>query len=139
MPSVAQTIRDALMLEIRKVTNIGAVKSDWEHWATEGRLPAAFVILDSEESVRNPTQSKEVLAHFRIATLLSKRSPNDAFDTLKAAIENEIEDDPTLGGIALDAFYTAAGPFATTSRASGRKYTRDLFVDVLYRHPRGAA
>lgn len=139
MPSAAENIRDALIVEVKKVPLIGAVKSDWEHWTTEARLPAAFVVLDSEESIRNPTQSKEVLAHYRIATLLRKLSPNSAFDTLKAAIENEIEDDPTLGGLALDAFYTACGPFATTSRASGAIYTRDLFVDVLYRHPRGAA
>ena len=139
MPSVAQQIREVLIDEIRKVTGIGAVSSDWEHWTTESRLPAAYVILDSEESIRNPTQSKEVTGHYRIATILRKQSPNDAFDTLKAAIENEIEDDPTLGGIALDAIYVAAGPFATTSRASGAIYTRDLFVDVLYRHPRAAA
>lgn len=139
MPSVAQNIRDALITEIKKVTNIGAVSSDWEHWTTEARLPAAYVILDSEESIRNPTQSKEVIGHYRIATLLRKQSPMNAFDTLKAAIEDEIEDDPTLGGIALDAMYVAAGPFATTPRASGTIYTRDLFVDVFYRHPRGAA
>lgn len=139
MPSKAQMIRDAITVEIRKVAGIGATGSDWTTFEKEGRLPAAYTILDTSEASRGPTQSKEVLAHIRIPTIVRSQEPENAFDDLMAAIENEIEDEPSLGGIAHDAWVSGCGAFATAKTIAGEVYVRDIFVEVEYRHDRGAA
>jgi hypothetical protein len=139
MSSKAQQIREAVTAEIAKVSGIGATGSDWKLWAQETNLPAAYTILDSDSSERSPTQSKEVTARFRIATIISSETPQDAFDELRAGIEAELEDDPSLGGLALDAWVSGCNPFATAKSIAGTVYVRDVLIDVIYRHPRGSA
>jgi hypothetical protein len=139
MPSVAQQIRDALIVEVNKVSALLTVSSKWTHWQQEKNLPAAYVLRDTDDAERGPTQSKEVIAHFRIVLVIRSDNPEDIFDTLDAAIENQIEDDPTLGGLALDAVRTGVDRFATAEGISGQVYPREIFYDVLYRHARAAA
>jgi len=138
MPSKDQLVREALATEVRKVVGIGTVMADgfWQLWNQETAMPAAYVILDSDSKDRSPTRSKEVSASFRIATTLRSEKPQDAFDTLRAAIETEIEDDPGLGGLVRDAWVSGCGPFATAKSISGDFYVRNIFVDVSYRYPR---
>jgi len=136
MPSKDQLVREALTTEIKKVSSIGATGSDWRLWNQETSLPAAYTILDEDDKERAPTRSKEVTARFRIATIIASETPQDAFDALRAAIETEIEDDPSLGGLALDAWVSGCGRFATAKSIAGQVYVRDIFVDVIYRYPR---
>jgi hypothetical protein len=136
MSTKAQQIREALLTEIRKVAGIGAVSSQWKLWKDESSLPAAYVILDGDDQELLPTRSKQVHAHFRIATILQSETPQDAFDDLRGAIETEIEDDPALGGLADAAWVSGTSHFATATSIAGPVYVRDLFVDVHYRHPR---
>ena len=138
MPSKHQDIRDAITTEIRKVVGIGSTGSDWKLWKQENRFPAAYTILDSDAAELSPTRSKEVTAEFRIATIISSERQQDAFDDLRAAIEREIEDDPTLGNIALEAEVKGVTPFATAQAISGPVYVRDIFVTVIYRYTRAA-
>lgn len=139
MPSVAQQVRDALIVEIHKVADLRTVSSKWAHWQTEANLPAAYVLKDRDDAERGPTQSKEVIAHFRIVVVIRSDNPEDIFDTLDAAIENQVEDDPTLAGLALDAVRTGVDRFATAESIGGQVYVREIFYDVLYRHARAAA
>ncbi len=137
MPTKAQQVRDALTTEIQKVAGIGATGSDWRLWSQEGRLPAAYTILDSDESELSPTVSKTVRARFRIATIIQSETPQNAFDDLRGAIEMQIEDDPSLGGLAGAAWVSGTTPFATAKSVAGEVYVRDLLVEVIYKHPRG--
>ena len=138
MPTLAQQVREALIAEIKKVSGIGTVSSDWKSWNQTSRLPAAYVILDSDDSERAPTRSKEVRAHYRIATVLHSTTTQDKFDDLRGSIETEIEDDPSLGGLVLDAWVSGVSEFATSKTIAGDVYVRDIFVEVHYRHDRGA-
>jgi len=139
VPSISQQVREAIITEVKKVANIGAVSSDWEHWNQETRFPAAFVILDSDVSERLPTRSKEVSASFLVACILQSEKPQDDFDTLRAGIENQIEDDPALGGLVIDAWVSGVSSFSTSKTVAGQVYIRDVLVNVIYRHARGAA
>lgn len=139
MSTKAQLVRDAITTEIRKVAGIGATGSDWTTWEKEARLPAAYTVLDTDEKEPGPTRSKTVTAHVRIPTILRSQNPEDAFDDLRAAIENQLEDDPSLGGLVFDCYVSGCGPFATAQTAAGEVYVRDIFVEVEYRHDRGAA
>lgn len=138
-PSKAQLVRDAITTEIAKVPNIGATGSDWTLWMNESRLPAAYTILETDEKERGPTQSKTVRAHFRVPTILATQTPENDFDDLRAAIEDQIEDDPTLGGLVFDCWVSGCGSFATAKAISGEVYVRDIFVEAEYRHDRAAA
>ena len=138
MPSKAQQIRDALTTEIRKVVGIGSTGSDWKLWREENRFPAAYTIHASDAAELSPTRSKEVEAQFRIATIISSQRPQDAFDDLRAAIETEIEDDPSLGNIAQEAWVAGVSEFETTQAISGPVYVRFIFVTIKYRYARGA-
>jgi hypothetical protein len=136
MPSTGQQIREALTTEIEKIAGIGETGSDWTLWDQVSRFPAAYTILDTDVSERLPTRSKTVTASFRIACILQSEHPENDFDDLRAAIETQIEDDPTLGGLAMDAWVSGVGSFATAKVISGQVYVRNVFVDVIYRHPR---
>jgi len=136
MPSKDQLVREALITEVKKVAGIGAVESNWNLWTQESRLPAVYPILDSDTKSRAPTRSKEVEARFRLATIISSDTPQDAFDALRAGVETQIEDDPSLGGLALDAWVSGCSPFATAKSIAGQVYVRDIFVDVIYRYTR---
>ncbi len=133
----SRLIRDALTTEIRKVVGIGATGTDWRLWVKETSFPAVYTILDSEDAEPMPTRSKEVHAHFRLATIISSTTPEDAFDQLRADIEMQIEDDPALGGLADDVWMSGCGHFATGKSIAGSVYVRDVFVEVIYRHGRG--
>ena len=137
MPTKAQLVREALATEIRKVAGIGSVSSQVKLWKEETNLPAAYVILDSDDSRFEPTESKTVDAHFRIAMVLQSETPQDVFDDLRGAIEAEIEDDPSLGGLVDVAFVSGVGGFATSTSIAGQVYVRNIFVDVTYKHARG--
>ena len=136
MPTKAQLVREALITEVKKVSGIGAVSSQWKLWNEESNLPAAYVILDDDDSRFEPTQSKTVDAHFRIATIIQSETPQDVFDDLRGAIEVEIEDDPSLGSLVDVAFVSGTSRFATSKSIAGQVYVRDIFVDVTYKHPR---
>ncbi len=138
MPSKGQQIHDALTTEIRKVVGIGSTGSDWKLWREENRFPAAYTILDFDSAELSPTRSKEVTAEFMIATIISSDRPQNAFYDLRKAIETEIEDDPTLGNIALEAWVKGVSFHATAQAISGPVYVRDIFVTVKYRYTRGA-
>jgi len=135
---IATDVRNAITTEVAKVAGIGATGSDWRHWANEGRLPAAYTILDTVEKEISPTRSKTVLAHYRIAAILKSQNPEDDFDLLMADIETEIEDDPSLGNLVEVAWVTGCDEFATAKQISGEVYVRNIFVDVRYKHVRGA-
>lgn len=141
MPTKAQQVREALATEVKKVAALKLVQADgfWKLWNQEPTLPAAYVILDDDESEPGPTQSKTVHARYRIAVTLASERPQDEFDDIRGAIETEIEDDPTLGGLAMaqkGAIVSGVGRFATAKSISGDFYVRDIFVDVDYYHPR---
>ena len=82
MPTKAQLVREALETEIKKVSGIGHVSSQVKLWKDESNLPAAYVILDSDDSRFEPTESKTVDCRFRIATVLQSEKPQDVFDDL---------------------------------------------------------
>jgi|GEM_PF-5407826 len=136
--SKGKDVRNALTVEIQKVTDIGTTGSRWHHWQKVQRFPAAFTILESDDKERTPFRSKEVTATYRIATIIRGDNPEDEFDDLRDAIETEIEDDPSLGGLALDAWVSGTGDFATTTIIAGQVYVRDIFVTVVYRYSRGS-
>ena len=138
MPSKGQQIHDALTTEIRKVVGIGSTGSNWKLWREENRFPAAYTILDSDAAELSPTRTKTVTAEFLIATIISSGRYQNAFYDLRRAIETEIEDDPTLGGLSDEAWIRGVGPFATTQAIAGEVYVRDIFVRVIYKYPRGA-
>lgn len=137
--SKGRQIRDAVMAEVAKVVGLGDRGPDWTLWDRIQVFPAAFTILDSDRSERGPTTSKTVTAFFRIACVLQSATPQDDFDALRAAIEAEIEDDPSLGQLAEDAFVSGVSPFATAPEISAQTYVRNIYVDVIYRHARAAA
>lgn len=139
MPDPKSTqIRDALITEIKKVVGIGTVSSDLKLWQEEARLPAVYLIEDSERSDRAPTRSKEVQGTYRAVAVLQSEQPQKKFEALRRDIETQIEDDPSLGGLALDAWRSSTGPFATTTSNSGQVYVREIFIEVIYRHARAA-
>ncbi len=138
MPSKGQEIHDALTTEIRKVAGIGSTGSDLKLWKEESRFPAAYTILESDAAELSPTRSKTVIAEFRIATIIRSGRPQNAFYDLRAAIETEIEDDPTLGNLAQEAWVRGVDPFATTEMISGPVYVRNIFVTIIYMYTRGA-
>ena len=139
MPSKAQGIRDKLITLLRTVSLLKSVTSDWEHWHDEMDLPSAVVIRDRSPAERGPTRSKEVTDHFRIVVTMITENGQDDFDTIEAAIENVVEAEPTLGGLALDAWRVDTDPFATAETVRGQVYVRQIFIDVFRRHTRAAA
>lgn len=139
MLSTAQQIRAALLTEIQQVPGIGETGYDPELWDKVTRVPGATVVLDTVEKERAPTRSKQALARYIVACTLRGENLQDQFDTLMAAIENAIEDDPSLGGLAMDAWVAGCGPFATSRDIALKTYIRGIVVMVEYRHPRAAA
>jgi hypothetical protein len=139
MPTKAQLVREALLTEIRKVSGIGATGYlPRNTWRDETNLPAGYLVLEDDDSVRSPTRSKEVEARYRVAFVFRSENPPDTFDDLRGAVEAQIEDDPSLGGLVLDAWYSGCGRFHTAKTLAGDVYVRDVFITVIYRHDRGA-
>lgn len=139
MPSKAQLVRQAIIAEIKTVAGIGAVTQSFKVWNAETLFPAVYVFLEREEKRRNPTTFKEVEASYLAACVLKTANPEDAFDELKAAIENKIEDDPSLGGLCMDTWVSGCGRFVYEETATEQIYKRNIRIEANYRHVRAAA
>lgn len=137
MPTKAQLVREALQTEVAKASLLKTVSEQWQHWKDETNLPAAYVILDEDDSGFEPTQSKTVNGHFRIAVVLKSDTPQDLFDDIRGQVETQIEDDPSLGGLANWAYVSGVSRFATSTQIAGQLYVRDIYVEVQYLHARG--
>jgi hypothetical protein len=137
--NIARQIRGGLIAEIKKVAGIGHVSSDWVHWTNVTRFPACFVMRETSTQEVSPTRSKTVEDRFRLVWVLQSETPEDDFDDLADAAENEIEDDPSLGNLIEQCWVSAIGSFATSAAISGGVYVREMFVDAVYKHVRAAA
>jgi hypothetical protein len=139
LPSKARLIRQALIAEIKTAAGIGSVTQSFKLWNSETLFPAVYVFLDREEKIRNPTRSKECEAFYVASCVLKTANPEDAFDELKAEIENKIEDDPTLGGLCMDTWVSGCGRFIYEETATEQIYKRNIRIEAKYRHVRAAA
>jgi len=137
--SKAQLVRQALIAEIKTVPGIGTVTESFRTWNAAILFPAVFLFLEREEKRRSPTRSKECDASYLAACTLKTAEPENAFDELKAAIENKIEDDPTLGGLCRDAWVSGCGRFIYEETATEQIYKRNIRIEASYRHVRAAA
>lgn len=138
MPSKLSQIKDALVTEIQKIAGIGATGTNLSAWHEEHDLPAAFVGIATETKERAPIRSKQGSADFFVHTIVEGDDPLQLFFDLYASIEAEIEDDPTLGGLALDAFVSGTTALVTGETIAQGKHVADVFVTVQYRHDRAA-
>ena len=132
-------IKDALVTEIQKIAGIGATGTKLSAWYEEHDLPAAFVGFASETKEPGPTRSKEGVAEFFVHTIVEGDDSLQLFMNLYEQIEKEIEDDPSLGGLALDVNVGSNAIALVTSETIAQgKHVADVLVTVKYRHDRGA-
>jgi len=141
MPTpVQQQVRDAIIAEIAKVPGIGYTGLLRRMWDTQARFPAAPIVEEPLEKERFPTQSKTAHARFRVPVLIKgSQEPENDFLELAANIEDQIEDDPRLGGLTLDCWVSGYGSFGTAPEIAEDVYVRNVFIDAEYRHPRAQA
>lgn len=135
--SELRKITDALVVESQKVVNIGRTGKVLLNWHEVEDLPAAMLGVAQEDKGGGPTRSKEATATFFFYTITGGDSPLDAFLALYQALEQEIDDDPTLGGLALTAEVVGMRSLTTSETISNGRHVADVLVDVTYRHGRG--
>jgi hypothetical protein len=131
-------IRNALIARTQAVPGIGDTGSNEKAWWEANKFPAAYVKLLFETKAIAPMRMKEGRARFVIPTVLLDEGQDEAFENLYQALETQIEADPTLGGLTMECFVSGVGQFETTTKISQNFYTRDIFVEAVYRHTRGA-
>lgn len=121
------------------IRSVGSYGSKLKAWHEIVNWPAAFIIIGGETKERRQTQRKEGTATFLIPTVVKTDDPVDRFMTLYEAIEESIESDPSLDGLALDAVIRGFTALTTSQTIAGDFHVADIFVDVQYRHERGDA
>ncbi len=106
-------------------------------WQT-APTPAVYLAIGSETKGRGPTRSKENQVVFTLPTVVKDKDPVVAFLDLYKRIEEVIEADPSMDGLALDAWVSGVNALVTEEEIAKDLHVSDIFVTVDYRHVRGA-
>ena len=121
------------------IRNAGSYGTLMRAWYDVVNFPAAYLALGSETKRRWPTQSKEGKARFLVPCVVKDISgPLERFLDLYGLIETAIEADPSLDGLAIDCFVAGHSALTTSKTIAGGVHVADIFVDVTYRHAKGA-
>jgi len=142
--SKIRQIVDAIVVEVAKVSPIGANGTKLEHWAEVSNFPAAFTYFAGETKALRPTQSVEAAATVGVYCVVTgKDDPSGQDDPVRAFLELyrqivlNVEDDPALGGLVQLAMVTEALPMVTAETISKGVFVADVLISVTYRHARG--
>jgi hypothetical protein len=130
---------EALLLEqLSKCTLLTVFGKKPRAYYEAVEFPAGYLWLASEAKDRLPTRSKNALAEFGVHLIVKNQDdPLDEWLKCYEQIEEQIEDDPSLDGLALDARVQGADLLVTSETISSGYYVGDVFVQVEYRHERG--
>lgn len=112
-------------------------------WHDEPNPPAAYLGDAGERNEQSPTRSIEPTAGFFFHTIVKGGdTPTRDFLRLYKTLKDLVDLDPTLGGLATagrGARVTGYLSDKTVPNVSARAHVADIFVEVDYRHSRGAA
>lgn len=137
--SVLERVAAAIDAEVKKIPGIGETGLLLRHWTNVSVRPAAFTAFASEDGRRDPTRSIQQVASFIVATVVSGDVPVSEFFKLQRQIKQQIEDDPTLGGIVQDAWVSGSAALVTDETIAAGLHVADVFITVEYRRDRGKA
>jgi hypothetical protein len=140
-PLVLQ-IADALIAKAVAVgfRSTGLLTDVGKLWAEEQNHPAAYLGDAGERNEYRPTARISPTAGFFFYTILKGPTPTrDFLKTYMPALKNAIDNDPTLGGLCEKAQLTGYQSLNTTANISQKTHVADVFVEVEYKHVRGAA
>jgi hypothetical protein len=138
-PSILEVIGRLL---IDRVLSLGEITSSATGFKVKGwqtsKTPASYIAIGSESKGRGPTRSKENQVVFVLPTVVKGADPVVEFMKLYKRIEEVIEADPSLDGLALDAWVSGVSALVTDEEIAKDRHVSDIFVTVDYRHIRGA-
>lgn len=136
--SKLRAIKNYLVDQTSRISGIGSFGSKLRAWHEVVNYPAVYCVIGSETKEPSPTRSKEATAQFILPTVVKSEDPLDTYMALLSQIETAIEDDPSLDGLALNAHVSGFNALVTSATIAGQVHVADVFVDVTYRHTRGA-
>lgn len=145
--SKIRQIIDVVKAQVELLSPLGARGSKLQHWVEVVDFPAVFTYFAGESKAMGPTQSVTSLARVGLYCVTKgsfdpsgNEDPLLAFLELYRQIVLNIEDDPTLGGLAMDgqgAMVTECLPMVTAETIARGYHVADVIIDVPYRHVRG--
>lgn len=115
------------------LTDVGKI------WSDEQNAPAAYLGDAGERNEDRPTRSVTVTGGFFFYTIVRGATPTRAFLGLYRTLKNAIDNDPTLGGLCERAQLTGYQALNTTANIAQHVHVADVFIEVEYKHARGAA
>lgn len=104
-----------------------------------GSFPVAWTIPVEGTKDRVPTRSKEGIVTIRMAVGVRDDDPWAAFQAIEQKIENVIESEPSLDGLAFDAWIESWNYADISNSARGQVGVGDVVVSVHRRHARGSS
>lgn len=107
-------------------------------WEQEPNTPAAYVGRSEEEKTGAPTRSIESVAVFFWHTICRGEAPSRSYNALYQSLQQSIDNDPSLGGLAVLAIVTGDSVMNTPANIAKRVHVANVRVSVTYRHARGS-
>ena len=142
-PLVLQ-IADALIAKALAVgfRSSGLLTDVGKIWETEQNPPAAYLGDVGERNEYKPTRRITPAAGFYFYTIVKGvQAPTRTFYGLYRDLKNAIDNDPDLGGLCTEGVAQLVGYQALNTAAAIAAHTHvaDVFIEVGYKHDRGAA
>jgi hypothetical protein len=139
-PLVLQ-IADALIAKsvAAGFTATGLLTDVGKDWHAEDRSPAAYLGDAGERNEDGPTQSISPQAGFFFHTIVKGEAPTRSFLALYKALKDAVDADPKLGALVFRARVTGYLSDKTVPNITARVHVADIFVEVEYRHAKGAS
>ena len=129
---------NAVLVAVQGISGIGDTGTDPKPWHIVTSFPAAYVTAPAERKTRYATQGREAVAGIVVSCVVKGVDPVLPFVELYRSIEIAVEADPTLGGLTLDCVVVGFDAGVTAAEIHAGWYAADVFLEVTYRHAKGA-
>jgi hypothetical protein len=138
--SILEQICRELMARILTLSDITSSKTGFKvkGWQTLKRPPAVFIAPAGENSAPGPTKSMTNQVIITLPTVVKGADPLVDFFDLYKRIKEVVDADPSLGGLAIDAWVSGYVGLVTDESITPDLHVSDIFVTVDYRHDRGS-
>lgn len=138
--SILEQICRELMTRILTLSDITSSKTGFKvkGWQTLKRPPAVFIAPAGETSAPGPTRSMTNQVVITLPTVVKGADPLVEFFDLYKRIRILVDADPSLGGLAIDAWVSGYVGLVTDESITPDLHVSDIFVTVDYRHDRGS-